>query len=135
VNVVPAEANLHYAWDDAVVTSLEQQLGANDPEATARKLEALYPATSDLTTWKPGESEQIAWESHRLAESEVYRTLGIPKRPCSLHSCDPTTSTAVTLSPVYMEREGQVPGRQLAKAGYRLSGLLNQIWASKATAR
>lgn len=135
VNVVPAEANLHYAWDDAVVTSLEKQLGTNDPEATARKLEALYPATGDLTTWKPGESEQIAWESHQLAKSDVYRTLGIPERQCLLHSCDPTTSTPVTLSPAYMDREGRVAGRQLAKAGYRLAALLNQIWASEATAR
>src|ERR1700746_1592809 len=63
-NVAPAEDNLHYAWDDAVVTVLERQLGTTDPEATAHKLEALYPATGGLATWKAGESEQIAWESH-----------------------------------------------------------------------
>ena len=61
VNVAPAEENLHYAWDDAVVTVLEKQLGTTEPEATARKLEALHPAAGDLATWKPGESEQIAW--------------------------------------------------------------------------
>jgi S1/P1 Nuclease len=38
VNVAPAEENLHYAWDDAVVAVLEKQLGTRDPEATARKL-------------------------------------------------------------------------------------------------
>jgi hypothetical protein len=63
-HVVPAEENLHYAWDDAAVVVLEKQLGTHDPEATARKLEALYPATDDLATWKPNESERIAWESH-----------------------------------------------------------------------
>ena len=124
VNVTPAEENLHYAWDDAVVTVLEKQLGTTEPEATARKLEALYPAAGDLTTWKPGESEQIAWESHQLAETDVYRALGIPERPCTLHSCDPATNSRVTLSPAYMEREGQVAGHQLAKAGYRLATLL-----------
>jgi S1/P1 Nuclease len=41
VNVAPAQENLHYAWDDAVVALLEKQLGTSDPGATARKLEAL----------------------------------------------------------------------------------------------
>jgi hypothetical protein len=98
VNVVPAEKNLHYAWDDTVVVVLEKQLGTTDAEATAHKLEALYPATDDLKTWKPGESEQIGWESHQLAEADVYRLLGIPERSCSMHSCDPATSKPVTLS-------------------------------------
>jgi hypothetical protein len=33
-----------------------------------------------------------------------------------------------------MDREGQVAGRQLAKAGHRLAALLNQIWLSEFTA-
>jgi S1/P1 Nuclease len=53
VNVAPAEENLHYAWDDAVVAVLERQLRTNDPEATARKLEALHPAGGELAMWKP----------------------------------------------------------------------------------
>jgi hypothetical protein len=36
VEVVPAEDNLHYAWDDAVVTVLEKQLGTHDPKTTDR---------------------------------------------------------------------------------------------------
>jgi hypothetical protein len=68
---------------------LEKQLGTTEPEATARKLEALYPAAGDLATWKPGESEQIAWESHQLAETNLYSALKIPERPCTPHSCDP----------------------------------------------
>ena len=127
VNVAPAEENLHYAWDDAVVAVLEKQLGTTEPEATAHKLEALYPVTDDLKAWKPAESEQIAWESHQLAETDVYGALGIPERSCSMHSCDPATSKPVTMSSTYMDRAGQVAGRQLAKAGYRLAALLNQI--------
>jgi hypothetical protein len=132
VNVTPAEENLHYAWDDAVVAVLEKQFGTTEPEATARKLEALYPAAGDLATWKPGESEQIAWESHQLAETDVYSALKIPGRPCTLHSCDPATKTPITPSAAYMDREGQVAGRQLAKAGHRLAALLNQIWSPEA---
>jgi hypothetical protein len=101
-------------------------------EATARKLEALYPDTRDLATWKPGESEQIAWESHQLAKSDVYRALGIPERGCSMHSCDTATNTPVTMSSSYMDREAQVAGRQLAR--HRLAALLNQIWPSTTAA-
>jgi hypothetical protein len=111
VNVTPAEENLHYAWDHAVVTVLEKQLETDQPEATAHKLEVLYPATDDLKTWKPGESEQIAWESHQLAETDVYDALGIPERPCTLHSCDPETSTPVYVKP---RLHGPRGGRLLA---------------------
>jgi S1/P1 Nuclease len=135
VNVAPAEANLHYAWDDAVVTALEKELETHDTEATARKLESLYPTKGTIDKWNAGESERIAWESHRLAETDVYRALRIPERPCSLDSCVPATSMPVTLSPAYMEREGQVTGRQLAKAGHRLAALLIQIWPSATNTR
>jgi hypothetical protein len=128
VNVEPTEQNLHYVWDDAVVVALEKQLETQNPESTAHKLQALYPATEDNKTWKPDESGQIAWESHQLAETNIYSALGIPEKACSLHSCDPVTNTPVTLSSAYMEREATVAGRQLAKAGYRLGTLLNQIW-------
>jgi S1/P1 Nuclease len=127
VNVVPAEENLHYVWDDAIVAVLERQLGTNDPEATARKLEAQYPSGSEVVTWKPGESEQIAWESHQLAETDVYQALGIPETQCELHSCDPGTRTAITLNQTYMHREAQVAGSQLAKAGQRLAALLSDL--------
>jgi hypothetical protein len=59
VNVEPAEKNLHYVWDDAVVVVLEKQLETQNPESTAHKLEGLYPTTDDDKTWKPDESEQI----------------------------------------------------------------------------
>jgi hypothetical protein len=43
INFAPAEDNLHYAWDDAVVVELEKLLWTAYPEGTAHKLEALYP--------------------------------------------------------------------------------------------
>jgi hypothetical protein len=69
---------------------------------------------------------------HHLAETDVYRALGIPEKPCSLQSCDPATRTPVTLSPAYMDRGGQVAGHELAKAGHRLAALLNEIWSPEA---
>jgi hypothetical protein len=121
-----AEESLHYAWDEAVVAVLEQQLGTHAPDATARKLEALYPAATDLARWKPGESEQIAWESHQLVEADVYRALGDTGEAVHAGFLRPATRTPVTLSSSYTQREAQVAGRQLAKAGYRLAGLLNK---------
>jgi hypothetical protein len=66
VKVVPAEENLHYAWDDAVV-AVEKQLGTSDPEATAHKLEALYPPRVISRHGNPASQTKIAWESHQLA--------------------------------------------------------------------
>jgi hypothetical protein len=41
------ERKISHVWDDAVVAVLDKQLGTADPEATARKLELLYPSCSD----------------------------------------------------------------------------------------
>jgi hypothetical protein len=129
VDVVPAEPNLHFAWDDAVVVEMEQQLGTHSPEATAKELEHLYPVTSNPESWPPGSSERIAWESHLLAESAVYEALGIPQKPCMPDSCAPGTSSTVRLSQSYMEGAARIAERQLTKAGLRLAALLNQTWA------
>jgi hypothetical protein len=56
-----------------------------------------------------GESERIAWESHQLAETDVYGALGIPERPCMLDSCDPAMRRPITLSSAYMEHEVSIP--------------------------
>ena len=118
------------AWDDAVVPVLEKQLEVDNPEATARKLEALYPAAGDVAAWKPGESERIAWESHEVAESDVYGALGIPERACEMDACDPATRTPVALAPAYMERaRGRLSAASWPKAGRRLATLLDQIWS------
>jgi hypothetical protein len=127
VDVDPPERNLHYAWDDAVVVVLQRNLGTHGASQTARKLEQMYPASADSFTWRPDSAEEIAWETHELAKSEVYGALGIPERPCS-HRCAFDTDKSVTLSSAYMLRAGNVAGRQLAKAGHRLASLLNQIW-------
>ncbi len=60
VNVTPTDENLHFAWDDAVVVELENQLGTYGPEATARKLERLYPASGNAFVWKRGSAAQVA---------------------------------------------------------------------------
>jgi S1/P1 Nuclease len=129
VEVVPPEKNLHLVWDDAVVVVLEKQLGTAAPEATARKLEVLYAHAANSFKWRPGSSNQIAWQSHEIAKTEIYDALRVPERPCTLDQCDPATRTPVALTATYMQHAAQIAGQQLAEAGYQLAALLNEIWS------
>jgi len=124
VEVTPPEQNLHFAWDDAVVVVLEAQLGTHGPRATATALERLHPKA--IVAAQPISAGQIAWESHELAKSDVYGALHIPEKPCAPSACQAAPGGPVVLNQAYMKREGQITGKQLAKGGYRLAGLLNQ---------
>ncbi len=124
VEVTPPEQNLHFAWDDAVVVELEGELGTHGPRATATALERLYPKT--IVPTKPVNADQIAWETHELARSDVYGALHIPEKPCAPSACQSAPGGPVIMSAAYMKREGQVAGKQLAKGGYRLAIVLNQ---------
>jgi len=127
VDVTPPEENLHFAWDDAVVVELEHQLGTHTPRATATALERIY-SQSRMST-KPVSAEQMAWESHQLAISDVYGALHIPRQPCAPSACQSATPGKVVMSHEYMKRESKVTGRRLTQAGYRLAAILNGIWA------
>ena len=129
VAVAPPEQNLHYAWDDAVVVALEAGLGTHSPRATATTLEKLYPASAVAS--KRLRPDGMAWESHRLARSAVYGALGIREKPCAPKACVPAAGGPVVMSQTYMKTAAQVTGRQIAKAGYRLGALLNQVWTEK----
>ena len=125
VEVTPPEDNLHFAWDDAVVVNLERQLGTHTPRATATALERIYPQATVAS--KSVNPEQMAWESHELAKSDVYGALGIAQRPCSPAACD-SAPAKIVMSDAYMKREAKVAGKRLAQAGYRLARILNNIW-------
>ncbi len=124
VEVTPPEPNLHLAWDDAVVVELEQELSTQGPRATASALQPLYPKS--VVASQPLSSQQMAWETHELGKSEVYEALKIPEKPCAPSACQAAPGGPVVMNQAYMEREGRVAGKQLAKAGYRLAALLNE---------
>lgn len=126
VEVTPPEENLHFAWDDAVVVELEHQLDTNSPRATATALERFHPQST--TSAKRVSAEQMAWESHELARTDVYGALHIPEQPCAPSACRSATPGKVVLSDAYMKREAKVAGMQLTLAGYRLAKVLNDIW-------
>ncbi|HEV2171249.1 MAG TPA: S1/P1 nuclease [Candidatus Binatus sp.] len=120
--------NLHDAWDTAIVRHLEYDLDSGRPETTAHKLERKYSAEQASDSWIP--ADDIAWESHQLARSDIYDALRIPLEPCQpkLNLCVNPVGHPVELDSAYMKSSSEVAGHQLAKAGFRLASLLNQIW-------
>jgi hypothetical protein len=79
----PHARNLHAAWDTAIVYRLEDTVDSGSPEATAHKLEQLYVSQKDADAWKPGGTNDIAWESNQLARTQIYQALRIPVEPAS----------------------------------------------------
>jgi hypothetical protein len=133
VESYPHAENLHDAWDNAIVRGLEDSLDSGRPEPTAHKLEQSYGGEKALDTWNPGHTGNIAWESHQIARAEIYAPLHIPVEPCESHAlCD--IKPEVALSPAYMDHAEVIAGHQLAKAGFRLASLLNEIWPQPVSA-
>jgi hypothetical protein len=52
VSVAPTEENLHYAWDDAVVTVLEKQLGTSEPEAMGSQVRHCTSGNRSTAGWR-----------------------------------------------------------------------------------
>jgi nuclease S1 len=115
---------LHSLWGERMVVHLEHELRTDGPAKTAKALERRFP---DVYPNCPARAE-IAWESHRLAETQAYEPLGIPMQPCQPTACI-KTKNAVKVSRAYLDREWAVVGRQLAIGGYHLAALLNTIWS------
>jgi hypothetical protein len=128
----PRARNLHAAWDTAIVYRLEDSVDSGSPATTAHQLEQMYTNQKDADSWKPGGTDDIAWESNQLARSEIYQALNIPVEPCqpALHSCAYAPQSPVNLDSSYMNKAATTAGQQLAKAGLRLASLLNGIWQS-----
>ena len=128
----PHARNLHAAWDTAIVETLEDSVDAGIPATTAHKLEQMYAGQKGVDSWKPGETDDIAWESNQIARSQIYEALGIPVEPCQpdVHSCTQAPNGPIDLDGSYMSKAATIAGQQLVKAGFRLASLLNTIWPS-----
>jgi hypothetical protein len=124
----PPARNLHSAWDTTIVRRLERSIDSGSPETTAHRLEQKYASEKPTDVWIPGRTEDIAWESNRIARSEIYAALRIPVEPCEPPAGLCSHEPEVELSPAYLDRASIVAGHQLAKAGFRLASLLNEIW-------
>ena len=124
----PRARNLHAAWDTTIVRNLERSVDSGSPESTAHKLEQKYASERPMDVWIRGRTDDIAWESNQIARSEIYMALRIPIKPCEPPAGLCGNEPDVNLSPAYLDRAGIIAGHQLAKAGFRLASLLNQIW-------
>ena len=126
------ETNLHAVWDTTVVRGLEYHIDSGRPETTAHKLERTYAAEKDADSWIAADA--IAWESNQLARSDIYAALQIPIEPCqpAINVCLNPVGRPVELNSSYLARADALAGHQLAKAGFRLASLLNEIWTQAA---
>ena len=136
-NCVTVDSNtrakdLHEVWDTTVVRRLEYSIDSGRPRTTAHKLEQTYAAESKTDSWIP--AGDIAWESNQLARSDIYAALHIPIEPCqpTADVCRNPLAHAVELDSSYLDHADAVAGHQLAKAGFRLASLLNEIWTQPA---
>src|SRR5215469_10114021 len=112
----PRARNLHAAWDTMIVRRLERSIDSGSPETTAHKLEQEYANEKATDAWVPGRTEDIAWDSNRIARSEIYTALGIPVEPCEPPAGVCSHEPEVQLTPAYLDRADTIAGRQLAKA-------------------
>ncbi len=101
----------------------------HDPEnKVTRKLEQTYAGEKAFDTWTPGHTDDIAWESNQIARSDIYAALQIPVEPCDPPAALCSHEPEVSLNSAYMDHANVIAGHQLAKAGFRLANLLNEIW-------
>jgi nuclease S1 len=122
------ENELHAVWDTTVVHRLEDSIDSGRPETTAHKLERTYAGELEADSWIP--ADQIAWESNQVARSDIYGALQIPIEPCqpTADLCINPLGHVIELNSAYLDHADTIAGHQLAKAGFRLASLLNQIW-------
>ena len=124
----PRAKNLHDAWDTTIVRRLEHSVDSGRPDTTARRLEQKYASEKALDAWLPGHTDDIAWESNQIARSDIYAALNIPVEPCHPPAAMCRNEPEVDLDSAYMDHADEVAGHQLAKAGFRLASLLDEIW-------
>ncbi|HUI06596.1 MAG TPA: S1/P1 nuclease [Verrucomicrobiae bacterium] len=122
----PWSKNLHTFWDEAYRRFYENGVVKASPplsEATALgspemkewmgRLTSDAPVKPDL----PFDAKKWALESHEIACTQVYGTLG-----------EPYGARDITLSEKYVTESTRTARRQIVLAGYRLGELLNELY-------
>ncbi len=100
--------SLHHYWDTEFVLRI-----GSDPKKAAQKIIASI-TPGQLKTWKKDDASAWAMESYTASTLWAYRGLG-----------NPDSTGKYTLSPAYVRNATNIASRQLARAGVRLSVLLN----------
>ena len=109
-----ARENLHHFWDTVVV----EAMGADTDTVASQLADAITPA--QLKTWRSGDIDSWAMESHRVAERVTYSLQSQP-------GCGSSQDGPRYDLPVGYDAAAIKAARiQLQKAGVRLAVLLNK---------
>ena len=130
----PKRSNLHDVWDYQILERDfgERHLGVAE---TAQYLDKKFQ--HEWQNWGKGpiDFDQWAWEGHHIAEEITYGKLRpkVPVEPPDPHAdCRVESrkieSLHVRVDQAYQNAAAPVVERELAKAGYRLAHLLNEVW-------
>src|ERR1051326_5276222 len=119
--------NLHAYWDDHMVTTVDPSTGNSQMmiilQSAIAKNANLWKGRNDYHNWPARWAEDSAGEANGVYkgvtfQSAVFKANDVPKE------------ITITLPNNYDAQQNQRVTRQLAKAGYHLAELLNQIrWA------
>jgi hypothetical protein len=130
--------NLHAIWDYELLARELKSTKATQPEY-AQKLDESF--SRDWIAWGQSKTDirSWAWESHKLAGSVAYGDLNprIPVEPATAGLADQAgcdterekvAALHISIGNEYADEALPVIREQLARAGYRLAGLLNQTF-------
>lgn len=125
-------SNLHSAWDSGL---LEERLQSSHETAVQLAGELARRFAPTRNTWSGGDAQSWAWESHAAGIRTTYGGLRppIPEEPVSGKTDCSAESQKVYALHIHLDREyagaaDPVIDEQLAKAGFRLAKILNEIW-------
>jgi nuclease S1 len=127
--------NLHQVWDSRILGQITR---GETVEQYAAKLNEQFK--DKIPSWQHGGMifDDWAWESHELAESVSYGDLPVKipiEAPAVVNSCADANHIDLRMLKLneqvgvdYQNAVAPVMEEQLAKAGIRLSMILNKIW-------
>lgn len=103
--------------------------------AVADELNRRFEAKRGSWTKHGVEFEQWVWESHKIAQEVTYGDLKpkiVPepfeaKPSCKLEN-EKNAALHLHIEQPYEEKAAPIVEQQIAKAGYRLAEVLNEIW-------
>jgi len=130
----PKISNLHSVWDGMIFNRDLASTGTSLMDE-ARSLDQKFSSKSQAWTKHGIQFDQWAWEGHKIAQAVTYGDLTPemtpepydPRPNCKLEA-EKHGALHLKVADVYQRESAPVVEEQLAKAGYRLAEVLNQIW-------